>query len=155
MKLLLCTSLLFFYYSLCIAQNEADSLFETSKGKWPIPVSKYVEIQNNKNILHANCNSADSALRITTDSSYNVIAVHDGQTSRTYEADDEYILIIKFGDYTIIYTGIEKPITQNNSPIKSGQVISRIRKDIDNQYQLRLSLFYKDRQLNVEEWINW
>ncbi len=101
MKHLQTTCLLIILNLSVLGQTDSAKLFESSKGKWPIPVSRYLKIYDNENLKHYTSNQFDSTLRIITDSSYQVRAVHDGTVTSVIEVNGEYTVLTNFGNYFI------------------------------------------------------
>jgi hypothetical protein len=156
MKYLLTTCLLIILSLSVFGQIDSTKLFESSKGKWPIPVPRYLEIYDNENLKHFTSNQFDSTLRIVTDSSYQVRAVHDGAVIAIIEVESEYTVLAKFGNYFISYGRLKKPNLVKGAYIRAGQQLGELIKDCaGDNYTLEILLAKGEKQLNAQKWIDW
>jgi murein hydrolase activator len=139
-----------------LGQMDSAKLFESSKGKWPTPVSRFFKIYENENLKHFASNQFDSTLRIITDSSYQVKAVHDATVTAIIEVDGEYTVLTNFGNYYISYSRLTRPNLVKGEYIKAGQQLGQVMKDwTENNYTLEIALSTGTKQLNAEDWIDW
>jgi murein hydrolase activator len=139
-----------------LGQMDSAKLFESSKGKWPTPVSRFFKIYENENLKHFASNQFDSTLRIITDSSYQVKAVHDATVTAIIEVDGEYTVLTNFGNYYISYSRLTRPNLVKGEYIKAGQQLGQVMKDwTENNYTLEIALSKGTKQLNAEDWIDW
>ncbi len=98
----------------------------------------------------------DSSLRIITDSSYNITAVHDGTVIGIIEVENEYTIVTKFGDYFIVYGRLMKPDLQKGDFLVTGQSIGQLTKySSDEHYTLEINLYKKEKELSPNKWIKW
>jgi len=156
MKHLLTTCLLIILRLSVLGQADSSKLFESSKGKWPIPVSKYLKIYDNENLKLFTSNQFDSTLRIIMDSSYQVTAVHDGTVTEVIKVGGEYTVLTKFGNYFISYSRLKKPKIVKGVYLRAGQQLGHVIKDwTENNYTLEISLSKGEKQLSAENWIDW
>ena len=156
MKYLLTTCLLIISSLWALGQIDSSKLFESSKGKWPTPVPRYLKIYDNENLKHFPSNQFDSTLRIITDSSYQVKAVHDGTVTAIFQVDGEYTVLTSFGNYFISYSRLTKPNLVKDEYIKAGQQLGQIMKDwTEDNYTLEIALSKGTKQLSAEKWIDW
>jgi hypothetical protein len=156
MKYLLTTCLLIILSLSVFGQIDSTKLFESSKGKWPIPVPGYLEIYDNENLKHFTYDQFDSTLRIVTDSSYVVRAVHDGAVIEIIEVESEYTVLTKFGNYFISYGRLKKPDIRKGAYIRAGQQLGELIKDCtEDNYTLEILLAKGEKQLSAEKWIDW
>jgi hypothetical protein len=156
MKHLLITYFLIIPSLLSFGQMDSTKLFESSKGKWPLPIPRYLKIYDNENRKHFTINQFDSILRIITDSSYQVKAVHDGIVTAVIEVDGEYTVHTNFGNYFITYSRLTKPNLINGEFIKAGQQLGQLIKDwTEDNYTLEIMLSKGTKQLSTEKWFAW
>ena len=137
-------------------QMDSTKIFEKSKGKWPIPISKYLKIYDNENLKHFAANQFDSTLRIITDSAYQVKAVYDGKVIGIIEVEGEYSILTEFGNYFLAYSRLTKPDLKEGEFIKAGQSLGYVVKNwTEKDYTLEIMLSKGDKQLSAQKWINW
>ena len=139
-----------------LGQSDSTKLFESSKGKWPIPVSRFSKIYDNENLKRLTSNQFDSTLRIILDSSSQVKAVHDGTVTEIIEVEGEYTVLTNFGNYYISYSRLTKPNLVKGEYIKAGQQLGQVIKDwTEENYTLEISLCKGTKQLSAKNWIDW
>ena len=156
MNRLLITYTLIVVSQLTFGQTDSTNVFERSKGKWRIPIPKYLKIYDNEILKHFTVNKFDSTLRIITDSSYNVKAVHDGTLTAVIEVEGEYTVITNFGNYFIAYSRLTKPNLIQGEFIKVGQQVGQLVKDwTEDNYTLEIMLSKGTKQLSAATWIAW
>jgi len=145
-----------FFAHLSYAQIDSTKMFELSKGKWPLPLPKYLKIYDNENLKRYTSNQFDSTLRIITDSSYEVTAVHEGKIVGIFEVDGDYTVMTKFGKYFISYNSLTKPNLKEGEFIKAGRVLGRVVKNwTEENYTLHLYLSNGTKQISAQKWIDW
>ncbi len=153
MNRLLITYILILVSQLSFAQIDSTIIFERSKGKWPLPIPKYLKIYDNENLKYFAANQFDSTLRIITDSSYQVKAVHDGTVTAIIEVEGEYTVLTKFGNYFIAYSRLSKPNLIQGEFIQVGQPLGRIIKNrTEENYTLEIMLSIGTKQLSAATW---
>jgi murein DD-endopeptidase MepM/ murein hydrolase activator NlpD len=126
--------------------------------KWirPLPIPRYLKIYDNENLKYFTANQFDSSLRIITDSTYPVKAVHDGVIIAVIEVEGEYTVLTNFGNYFIAYRRLTKPNLINGKFIKAGQQLGQLVKDwTEDNYTLEIILSKGTKQLNAEKWFAW
>jgi len=156
MKLLLTTYLLITSSLSVLGQSDSTKLFESSKGKWPRPVSRFLKFYDNENLKRLTSNQFDSTLRIILDSSCQVKAVHDGTVTAIIEVEGEYTVLTNFGNYYISYSRLTKPNLVKGEYIKTGQQLGQVIKDwTEENYTLEISLSKGTEQLSAKNWIDW
>ena len=156
MHRLLILYILIIVSQLSFGQTDSTKLFEKSKGKWPLPIPKYLKIYDNENLKHFTANQFDSTLRIITDSSYQVKAVHEGTVTAVIEVEGEYTVLTNFGNYFIAYSRLTKPNLVQGEFIKVGQQLGQIIKNwTEDNYTLEIALSKGTKQLSAEKWIDW
>lgn len=139
-----------------LGQIDSNKVFESTKGQWSVPITKYKEIYNNEVLKHCTMNSFDSTLRIITDSSYSVSALHDGRIVSIIEGEKYYIILTKYGDYFISYWGLSIPRFLKGDFITAGQILGELVKDeVEDNYMLKIELSKRSNELSAEKWIKW
>jgi hypothetical protein len=141
-------------------QRKENKVFEGSKGKWEIPLPKYSNLSDNytkRYFCSTTCNGMlDSTLIITTDSAYDVKALHKGKVILVSEIDNNsFIVMVKFGDYYLTYTSIGEVFVKKDEEVIEGQKIGRVVKNLDAIYELDIYLSKKDKDLCAKNWIDW
>jgi hypothetical protein len=137
-------------------QIDSSKFFENSKGKWPLPIQRYSKIYDNENLKRFTSNRFDSTLRIITDSSYQVKAVHDGIVTAIIEVGGEYTILTNFGDYFIAYSRLTKPNFRQGEFIKQGQQLGQIIKNwTEKNYMLEIMLSKGTKQISPVTWFAW
>lgn len=153
MNRLLITYILILVSQLSFAQIDSTRIFERSKGKWLLPIPKYLKIYDNENLKHFAANQFDSTLRIITDSSYQVKAVHDGTVTAIIEVEGEYTVLTKFGNCFIAYSRLSKPNLVQGEFIQVGQPLGRIIKNwTEENYTLEIMLSKGTKHLSAATW---
>ncbi len=151
-------------------QIKENQIFESSKGNWEVPIKNYKKVSRNTCKRNLGCESNccidnDSLLCsrfninlliINTDSAYLVKALHAGEVVLATEIDSlKFIVLIKFGNYFISYYPIQKLTVKKGEKINSGKEIGTLAKDLDDNFNLEISLYFKERELCAKDWINW
>ena len=137
-------------------QKDSSKVFESLKGKWQLPMPKYLKIYDNENLKHFATNQFDSTLRIITDSSYQLKAVYDGRIVSVIEIEGEYSIITKFGSYFLAYSRLTKPDLKEGEFVTAGQQLGHVVKNwTEESYTLEIMFSKEDKQLNAEKWIAW
>ena len=140
----------------CLAQIDSTQLFEKSKGKWSLPLPKYLKIFDNQILKRSTANMFDSTLRIITDSAYQVKAVYEGRIIAIIEVEHEYSIVTKFGDYFLAYSNLTKPNLKQGELVRTGQTLGRLVKHrAERTYTLEIILSKGEEQLSAEKWIDW
>lgn len=156
MNRLLITYILIVVSQLSFGQMDSTKVFETSKGKWPLPIPRYLKIYDNENLKYFTSNQFDSTLRIITDSSYQVKAVHDGTVTAIIEVEGEYTVLTNFGKYFIAYSRLTKPNLIQGEFIKVGQQLGQVIKNwTEEKYTLEIILSKGTKHLSAATWIAW
>ena len=156
MNRLLITYILLVVSQMSFGQMDSTKVFERSKGKWPLPIPKYLKIYDNENLKHFTANQFDSALRIITDSSYQVKAVHDGAVTAVIEVECEYTVLTNFGNYFIAYSRLTKPNLVQGEFIKAGQQLGQLIKNwTEENYTLEIILSKGTKQRSAVTWFAW
>lgn len=141
-------------------QRTLNKIFEASKGKWEIPVRKYTKLSDNFLTVNKSTSTCagllDSMLVITTDSAYYVKALHNGEVLMALEIDTlVFIVLVKFGDYCIVYNPLKKLSVKQGDQINAGDTIGLLSPDLDGNFNLEIHLSFKGKDLCAKNWINW
>jgi hypothetical protein len=140
--------------SVSYGQNETNT-FEASKGTWGFPIT---------NVQHADTMMRDCLwgqtsspnLLLKTTSSEEVRAIHYGIVRSVAEVSGTYAVLVKTGDYYLMYVGLIKPSVKKGDTLQRGSVIGNLAKGNYDTFDLQLMLF-KDGPdaLNINRWFNW
>ena len=156
MNSLIISTILVLASQLSFGQNDSTKLFEKSRGKWQLPIPKYSKIYDNENLKRFTSYQFDSTLRIITDSSYQVKAVHDGIVTAIIEVEEEYTILTQFGDYFISYSRLTKPNFREGELIKQGQQLGQVIKNwTEKNYMLEIMLSKGTKQISPVTWFAW
>jgi hypothetical protein len=139
----------------CFSQKSLNRLFESSKGKWQLPLKRILFVADNEKLKHMTVNMFDSTLRLITDSAYNVYSVHDAEVTAIFEVGGEYSVITKSGDYFISYQRLSQPSFVKGEVLEAGQFIATLVNRADSQFSLELSLTKQGNELDISKWFNW
>ncbi len=151
----------FFIVTISFGQESENKVFEASKGKWEVPLPKIIKLSNNNCKVHSACatyccGQNDSILVITTDSAYDVKALHKGEVIMVYEIDSlKYIVLVKFGNYYLSYNPLQNVKIKIGDKINAGKSIGILAKDLDYNFNLDIGLSFKENELCAKNWINW
>jgi hypothetical protein len=156
--ILIIFTLLFVNFS--FGQKKENEIFEASKGKWEIPVPSIIKLSDNykRCEYYSNtCNGMnDSILVITTDSDYAIKTLHAGEVILATEIDSlKFIVLVKFGDYYVSYNPLQNLSVKKGDKISEGKVIGMLAKDLDDNLNLDIGLYFKENELCAKKWINW
>ena len=137
-------------------QSDSTKIFESSKGKWLIPIPKYLSIYDNEQLKHFTSNQFDSTLRIITDKPYDVCAVHEGIVIALIETEGEYTVLTKFGNYFITYGRLTKVNLRRGEYLRSEQLIGQLVKNwTEHNFTLEITLYKGTQELDAKKWIKW
>lgn len=135
------------------AQKDQDAVFRKSKGTWNYPmdsVSKIYTSQERKLIPDAHYYS--KAITFFSENSRPVRAVHPGIVVLIKKIDDVYLVLTKFGNYFIAYSGIVHPMIKKDDRLRENDLIGICGKIIDDEYGLELFLSKGSEDLDAAEW---
>jgi hypothetical protein len=156
MKKLILIIFTLLFTTISFSQKRENKIFEASKGKWEIPIKKYIQIEYYKTLEHICDAHVDSTLKIFADSAYDVKAMHQGKVTLISTVDSlQFFLLLKFGDYFIVYNSLDKIYVKQNEEIRKGQLIGKIGKDLDGIFNLEISLQKRHKDICPKNWINW
>ena len=143
-------------FTFCTGQNVKSSDYEYPKGKWPLPLQKYLRVSDNEERKHYAANLFDSVLRIVTDSAYPVTAVHDSYIYCVFEIEGDYSIITTFGNLYLAYSSLIKPNVKEGEYIKTGQVLGTLTKNwTEPNYTLELWLSKNGKQIDPTKYFHW
>ena len=141
-------------FSICHGQEPRNN-FETSKGKWCFPLSRF----QNVDTLAIDCfgiavNSLD--LVLTSQYPAEVRTIQSGKIAEIFKVGDSYTVMVKSGHYFLIYTGLSLPIMKSGEIVAKGVLIGSLSVDHSNgDYSLTLRLMKETKVLNINRWFNW
>ena len=142
--LILTFLLILFSYS-SFSQFDSTKVFKKLKGTLSKPLSNFkIDTPNHEN-------PCDCMIFIC-DSAYSVHAIYDGVVVTVKKIEDMFVVITKFGNYFITYSGLANPVISEGSFIKTGQTISSLEKTYDH-YELTLYISNRDKNFNPSEWL--
>lgn len=152
MKVLKLTSIALLFCFYANAQPDSTLLFESSKGYWSFPVSNYSTLEKfgrneiNDRVYYSLCTS------FVNDSALMVSAVYDGKVELVAKIEDFYVIIVKYGDYFVTYSGLNKPIVKSKDNILKGQNLALTERAFDGKYRLDVFLSKGNDNLDAFEW---
>ena len=153
--LILCSS-----WANSFGQTTADDIFEQAKGTLLTPLSSYKEIEDIQAREKASrpCgryDRADSSLIFVTDSAYEVRAAYKGVIKGIFQIEGSYTLLTKFGDYFLVYSGLNKPALKVGDTVQGGQVIGNLYdySDTPNCCSLQFSVQKLEKSLDACKWL--
>jgi hypothetical protein len=140
--------------SLCQSQSE-NTIFKASQGKWNFPISNVQSIDT----MTFDCYGIPAnskCLILKSQSSTQVRAIQGGHVQSVFEQAGIYTIIIKTGDYFLIYDGLSKPFLKKGDMITEGKSIGNLAcDDMKETYDLNLSLMKGTKDLNINRWFKW
>jgi hypothetical protein len=63
--------------------------------------------------------------------------------------------LVKFGDYYVSYNPLQNLSVKKGDKISEGKVIGMLAKDLDDNLNLDIGLYFKEKELCAKKWINW
>ncbi|MFN8247562.1 MAG: hypothetical protein U0T68_01275 [Ferruginibacter sp.] len=131
-------------------QHDSSKIFKKSKGLLTPPFKNTdnfaIELDDNREKPPCNC------ISYISDSSLTAIAVYDGWVESVKPIEDDYyILITRYGEYHIVYSGIIKPEFSEKTFIRKGQKLSKLATGFDN-YKLDIYIYRKSKALKTSSW---
>jgi hypothetical protein len=137
------------------AQIDSTKLFESCRGKLPLPVKHFNKVidknKSTSNALH------DVATIFISDVSDSVFSVCDGKIVSILHLDSAiYGILINIGAYHLVYSSIKPTNLQKGDVIKQNQFIGFISKEFSADYCLSINLFKnKDKEIPIYNWFKW
>lgn len=139
------------------AQLDSNKTFELSKGKWRMPIDNLnkISLPNNGNIgLTISCSFSNSIIFISNQPS-EVYSVADGKVAAVFTIGDIKAVIIKYGDYYLIYSDLEECYVNKNDLVLANTKIGRLSKGFDDTYELEFLVAFKYKEIeSIEDWFN-
>ncbi|MCF1715044.1 M23 family metallopeptidase [Flavihumibacter sp. RY-1] len=143
--------------SCAYAQLDSNKTFELSKGKWRMP------LDNVTNIFLPN--KFASGLMITSIPFYGIVfitnkpsevySVAEGKVISIFSIGEIKAVIIKYGDYYLIYSELEECYVNKNDLVFTNSKIGRLRKKFDDKYELEFLAYFKSKEIeSIEDWFN-
>lgn len=135
--------------------QSANALFKASKGTWHFPISNVQCIDT----MTTDCigmKGNSEFLVLKTSSAEKVKAIQSGVVCAIYENNDFPFVMIKNGDYFLVYEGLTDIRVKKWDTVQKGTIIGTLLKD-DNDYiyELDLILMNKSKTLNINYWFDW
>lgn len=144
-------------YHFCVthanAQKDLDAVFLKSKVTWNYPmdsISKIFTSQERKSIPDSHDYS--KAVTFYSENSRPVRAVHPGIVVFIKKIDEVYLVLTKFGNYFIAYSGIAHPMIKKDDRLRENDLIGICGKIIDDEYGFELFLSKGSEDLDPAEW---
>jgi hypothetical protein len=144
-SLFLILILSFFSQINLIGQIDSSKIFEKSKGTWHYPINHFSKVSDCKITSRKILFTPIKNIVFTTDSAYPVTAVYEGKVVNISLNSGVYFLITKFGDYYLVYNGLEKPALQIGDYLLKGEKIS-ILKNIENKNTYELEIYLTSKE---------
>lgn len=134
------------------AQTDSTLLFESSKGNWNFPVSNYTQVEKFGNIVKQGRTYNSQCTSLISDTALTVSAVYSGKVVVVTKIEDFHVIIVKFGDYYVTYSGLTKPIVRSKEYIVKGQTLAQTEKDFDSKYRVNIFFSKGKENLDAFEW---
>lgn len=131
-----------------LAQIDPGKTFLASKGTWKYPVSKGFILKSN-----FEDNRSKSVIFIA-DSAATVNAVFNGTVVLVNKYDDVYMIVIKYDEYFMGYSNLGSCTVKKGDPVKAGDVIGYVGKDIDGRYGIDFILNDESAELDATTWFS-
>jgi hypothetical protein len=112
---------LFWISNTAMGQVDSNRLFLRSKGHWKAPLSHYTREMTNDSKKYSLCQRHFEGVAFIADDSLPVKAVFEGKIFSVFRLEDEYAIMTKFGDYFVIYSGLNSVVFQKGDNIRSGK----------------------------------
>jgi hypothetical protein len=149
-------------YALTNAQtpnnNSGGNEFEKLKGKltWPVDNIKEIityqqRLENRRNCYH--CCAPTPSLTIKSDSPTTVKASAEGQVRAAFDVEGVWSVMIKSGNYFMVYTNLNKVLVKKGDTVQQNQPIGQINIPNDeNLFELELMLMKLRKNFDPYEW---
>ncbi|HMH24518.1 MAG TPA: M23 family metallopeptidase [Puia sp.] len=150
-------STLFWTSSPAMGQVDSNRAFLKSKGHWKVPISAYNKVLTDNQTKYCVGCTRIPGISFFGDSALPVLAVFDGKVISVLMIADMYGLVIRFGDYSIIYTGLSELRCQKGDKISAGQIIADLNDQSgarNNEMDVMLA-DKKGRFFDPEKWFDW
>ena len=131
------------------SQFDSTKVFKKSKGTLPHPIPQHSQYK----IDSPNHENPCECMIFICYSAYPVNAIHDGVAVEVQQIEDIFVIIIKYGDYFISYSGLSNPMLSKGDFVKAGQIISSLAKSYDHHYELTLYISNRGKNFNPSEWL--
>lgn len=136
-------------------QLDSNKTFELSKGKWRIPLdnSTNISLPNNVNYGLSIACSISYAIKFISDKPSEVYSVAEGKVAATFSIGEIKAVIIKYGDYYLIYSELEECYVNKNDLVIANSKIGRLSKTYDDTYELEFLVHFKGKEIeSIEDW---
>jgi septal ring factor EnvC (AmiA/AmiB activator) len=93
------------------------------------------------------------SLTIRCDEAAIVKAVADGVVQRIFNIENTWTVLVKNGDYMVVYSNLDTVFVKNGDPMNTTQPVGKITSRSSNNYYELEMLLYKDRKdLDPYDW---
>jgi hypothetical protein len=129
--------------------------FRASKGTWSFPVSNILSIDT----MMTDCygipaNSPYLTLKSTHPE--DIKAIQSGLVQSVIDKESLHLVILKAGEYFLVYNNISNPVVKEGDLVKQGSVIGKLMKrDTEENYEVTLMLLKGVDYININRWFNW
>jgi hypothetical protein len=154
---ILLTIFLSLFVSFVSYGQNINNIFKSTKGQWSFPISSVESIDT----IDADCygfpaNSLNLVLR--TNYPQIVKAIQPGLvvSVRNY-GDSPYWVMVKSGDYFLVYSGLSNPnVCKGDTIIKNYEIGSLAQDESEGcVYSLGLILYNGTKVININRWFKW
>jgi murein DD-endopeptidase MepM/ murein hydrolase activator NlpD len=133
--------------------------FAKMKGNLPWPADNIKEllthkqlVENVKKQFHVNA-SPLKTLTIRCDEATTVKAVADGIVQRIFNIENSWSVLVKHGDYMLVYSNLDTVFLKNGDLINTMQPVGRITsRAFNNYYELEMLLYKNRKDLDPFDW---
>ena len=129
------------------AQVDSSLVFDKAKGTLSHPVKNFVECTSPHN------NDSDAigcprypANNYKLNAADTVRAIYEGRVVSIFIIGEIYCILIKFGDYLVSYSGLQKPFISKGDYVKRNQELAVLIPKDEGHYELELMIMNKKLQ---------
>lgn len=143
--------------SCAYAQLDSNKTFELSKGKWRMPLDNptYISFPNNVNYRLSIACPISYVIKFISDKPSEVYSVAEGKIEAVFTIGEIKAVIVKYGDYYLIYSELEECYVNKNDLVIANSKIGRLRKTYDDKYELQFLVHFKYKEIeSIEDWFN-
>jgi hypothetical protein len=137
-------------------QLDSNSVFEKSYGTWRIPIDGVIEIDMpDLCLLDVTICNSPSCMTFDTNAISEVYSLAAGTVVAVICIGDIQGIIIKYGDYHVVYSGLSISYVQKGDNVLEGKKIGRLISYSENEYRLEVCLSFKNILVeNMERWFS-
>ncbi|MFC4232702.1 hypothetical protein ACFOW1_12435 [Parasediminibacterium paludis] len=139
------------------AQIDSTKAFESCRGKLPLPVKHFTKvIDNSKNSKNVCMYQFNPSTAFISDKQDSVFSIHEGSVVSVYEVDSSnFAIMIKYGQYFLVYFPIDAPFLKKGDYIKAKQFIGFLKKEYED-YRIQIQLYNKQmKEFVAYNWFKW